>query len=189
VRGAIAASVAIAFVALSGVGFACVQGNGGCQGGNGGSCQSNPEIAWVSPASTTVSGSWVTCHESYTSSELTLTVSGLTPGATCSLSATLENVGQEAVTLGAAISASLPSACKLYTYSDNLLSAAHPPTVNPGKVYGYSSVVKLEGSAANGCEGTTATFTVTITANGASSCNGFPQGYVYSPTEGGDCCG
>ena len=187
-RGAYVGAVAVVFLALSGVGYACVQGNG-CQGGNGGGCSTGPEIAWVSPASTTVSATWVTCRESFTSSALTLTVQGLTPGATCSLSATLENVGQEAVTLGAKISATLPSSCPWYTYGDNLLGVAHAPTVQPGKTYAYDAVVKLGGSASDSCEGTTAVFTITITADGTSSCNGFPQGIVLSSTEGGYCCG
>ncbi len=185
-RGAYVAAAAVAFLALSGVGFACVQGSS-CQGGNGGGCSSSPEISWVNPASTVGSASWVSCHESFTSSALTLTVSGLTPGATCSLSATLENVGQEEVTLGASISTST-SSCRSYSYSDNLLGAAPAPSLSPDKTFGYKALVKLGGSAPDSCEGTTLTFTVTITADGTSSCNGFPDGLVLSSTDGANCC-
>jgi len=186
VRGAFIAAGTVLFLALSGVGFACVE-DGGCHGGGGGGggCSSSPEISWVNPASTTVSGSGVVCHESFTSSALTLSVTGLTPGASCSLAATLENVGQEPVTLGAQISANMPSSCRLYTYADDLLGAARAPTVDPGKTYGYDAVVKLSGTATDPCEGTVLVLTVTITADGTNACYGFPQGLVYSPTQGG----
>jgi len=181
----VVAAFAAALVALGGVGWACGGGGGGCNGGFDGKCSESPEIAWVSPASTTASARTVVCAVTATSSALTASAKALYPGTHCWLNATLEDMGSGAVDLVPHIAATLPAGCTLFVYSDNLLSAAPEVELAPGHSYAYRASYGLGATAGNACEKASATFVVTITASGTSSC----QGFAYDPNQDGNCCG
>lgn len=177
----------VAFLSLSAVGFADGDGHS-CHGDSKHGCDSNPEIAWVSPSSTSPGAAWVTCEVTRTTAVLTIAVSGLTPGVGCTVGGTLENEGQDAVSLSAHISTTEPRACPLYTYADNLLGLTHSPTLDAGKTFPYSAKITLGGAAGPACEGTGVSFTVTISSDGSSSCDGFPNGLELGSDGDDGCC-
>lgn len=188
VRSTYLAVAAVAFLALGGIGFA-YDGGGSCRDDarDHGHCPPAAAIAWVSPTSTHPSGPTVACSVAVTPSALTLTVVGLDPGSSCALAGTLENMGQQPVSLSANIAAAEPRACPLFSYADDLLGSHAPPTLNPGRGFAYTADIELSLTAGNACQGTHASFTVTITSGGSSSCEGFAEGLEID-SDGNGCC-
>jgi len=187
VRAIAIASVAGAFLALSGIAFAW-GGGGGCHGSFDGGCQPPGDLVWVNPNSEVPSATWVGCTISHSQSTLTVAISGLTPGASCSFKGTLENTGKSSDELVAHISASEPSRCRLFVYADNLIGVTHPPSLSPNHTFGYSGKISLGPTAADGCLGASASFVVTITSSGESSCEGFLYGLEYGSDGNDGCC-
>lgn len=179
------ASVAVVFLSLSGVAFAC-GGGGGCDGTWGGShCSERSDLVWVNPAATAPSATWVGCTISFTSSVLTVTVSNLAPGANCQFSGTLKNLGHQSVHLFSQIRAHEHRACPWFVYSDNVVGAVHPPSLAPGHTFSYGAEIALSSLAGNACQGASATFTVTLSTSGGNWCQGDPYGVYFGPY-GGD---
>lgn len=181
------AAFATALLALGGVAYAW--GGGGCHEGRGQDdrCQTEPSLAWVTPTSTTGGPHTVHCSFSVTSSVLTASATGLFPGARCWLNGTLENTGNGPEQLVPHIAATLPPGCTVFTYSDNLLSASPNVQLDQNQKFAYKAVYGLSAAAGDSCEKVTASFQVTITAQGSSSCQGFPYNPSFSTKEG--CCG
>ena len=181
------AALAVGLLAIGGVGFAW-GGGGGCDdhGGHHGGCRSNPQIDWTNPTATGPSVPGISCTVSFSPSLLTEFAYRLVPGSLCYLNGTLTNTGQVPVDLVPHISASLPHGCPAFTYSDNLLSALHQVSLNPGRSFAYKATIAMTPAAGAACEGAHAQFQVTITADGSSSCEGFAAG---PQDDDGGCCG
>jgi len=190
VRGIPLAGVVATFLALSGVAFAC--GYSGQCGGHDGydhGCSPSNGLEWINPSSTAPSAPSVGCTVSHSESTLTVAVSGLSPGASCSFAGTLENTGSDALSLTATIVATQPHTCRLFVYGDNLVGLAHPPSLAGGHTFAYSAKISLAPTAGNACEGAAATFTVTIAGSQSSSpCEGFYYGLEFGPGGQNNCC-
>ncbi|MGP8078082.1 MAG: hypothetical protein ACLQD8_01620 [Thermoplasmata archaeon] len=180
-------ALAGAVLAVGGVGFAW-GGGGGCDDHHHGGCTPEPGIAWVAPTSVAASAHSVVCAVTPTSSVLTTSASGLYPGTHCWLNATLENTGNALAGLVPHISATLPRGCTSFTYADNLLSASPEVELAPGHTFAYHAVFGLAAGAGNSCEHVGASFSVTISASGNPSCDGFPENPDL-PNQDGSCCG
>jgi hypothetical protein len=112
----------------------------------------------------------VSCTLSLTPSLLTVTVTHLAPGQSCTFSAKLANVGTTMVALTETVVLSHPARCALFTYHDNLPS--HPvATLASGHQFPFQGVVTLSPTATNACQGAVATFHVTITGTSQSECD------------------
>lgn len=178
------AVVAVTFLALSGVAFAC-GGGGGCGDLWYGGCSTPSDLVWVSPSSATPSVPWVGCTVEHWESTLTVTVTGLTPGTDCGFQGTLQNVGRTILHLYDQIQVKEPPWCRWFVYSDNLVGAFHPPELAPGHTFAYSAEISLASSAGSSCQGASATFVVTISSSGWNTCEGFPNGIQFG-VNGGD---
>jgi hypothetical protein len=105
-----------------------------------------------------------------TPSLLTVVVSHLAPGQSCTFSAQLTNVGTTKVALTELVLLSRPARCPQFTYHDNLPSSP-VPTLAPGRSFPYQGLVSLGSTAGNACQGAVATFHVTITGTAKSTCH------------------
>jgi hypothetical protein len=181
------AAVAGALLAIGGVGYAWGGGNG-CDGDHHhGGCTTEPSLNWVSPTFTKGGPHSVVCLASATPSVLSAAATGLLPGGHCWLNATLENTGNGPEELVPHITATLPPGCTVFTYTDNLLGASPYVELAQGHTFAYQAEYGLGPTAGNSCEKVTASFQVTITAQGSSSCQGFPFNPSVTPKQG--CCG
>jgi len=179
-------SVAIAVVCLVGTGgiaYACSSGGGGGCGGSGhggASCPPSLEIMWKNPSGVHPGAPFVACHLGLTSTELTISVGNLLPGTSCTFSAVLANVGQEAVTLSESVTISEPKKCLKFLYSDNV---PHSParTLPSGGTFSVQGSVGLSASAGNACQGAGASFLVVITGSEESQCKDDPYAEASFP--------
>ena len=144
------------------VAYACTTPTGCNSWDKGGSCPSSFSIVWVSTTTPVPSAVGVKCTSTVTSSTLlTLKASELIPGTDCGFSATIRNAGTYSGTLADAIVTS--SSCSSFVYTDNI-NLIHPaPVISAGGTFLYESEISLLSSAPTSCEGSSATFTVTIT--------------------------
>ena len=170
--------VAIIVVVLAGSGgvvFACGGGGGGCGNPTGDSCSSDLEVIWHTPSATAPSSPAVGCKLSLTTSTLTVTVTGLSPGASCGVSALLENIGNVDATLSESVSLAHSGTCTYFHYSDNTPSSP-AVALDADHSRAFAGSISLLAAGGDTCEGATATVHVTITATGSSSCDGEPSG-------------
>jgi len=187
VRTIAIAGVAVTFLALSGIAFAC-GGGGGCGSPWHGGCSPPSDLIWVKPSSTSVSAPWVSCTAGFQGSKLEWTISGLTPGADCALEGTLQNVGHSTLRLYDQIQANEPPGCRWFVYADNLIGTTQAPTLAPGHTFAYSAEISLASAAGGSCQGVVATFQVTISSSGWNVCEGFPHGIQFGGNGGNGYC-
>ncbi len=154
-------ALAVVFLVAGGLGYAC---SAGTLSDKNSGATSSIELSWANPIATSPSPSYVGCSSSYTSEVLSLHVTNLAPGASCTLSATIKNSGSLPATLYAEITLSHPVNCLLFTYSDNVAKLSKAPVVDPGHPFSYHAVFSLAASAGNACEEKLATVTVTISS-------------------------
>ena len=185
-------SIALAVVVLVGTGgvaYACGGGGGGggCGGPSGGhGCQTDLEIIWKNPSSASPAPSFVTCTLGLTPSTLTVVAGNMAPGAVCTFSGVLANVGHEGVTLTETVSISEPHKCQKFVYSDNI---PHTPArqLSAGATYSFQGTISLSSSAGNTCQGAMATIAVTITGTESSGCGYYTYAIPQSAGPLGGC--
>jgi len=167
----VAAVLAVLVLAASGgIAYACQVGPP-CQTGwytQNGKCVPSVDIVWENPSGV-LPGALVLCALTLTPQELTVVVSHLGPGTSCTFHASLANVGKYTVSLTESVSISAPSKCRLFTYSDNIPSSP-PRQLKAGAEYAFAGTVGLKAGAGTACEGAVATFSVIITGTCVCSC-------------------
>lgn len=163
------AALAAVFLIAGGLGYACSSGALGAQEK---SPTSSIQLSWTSPVATSRSPSYVGCTASYTDQVLSLRVTDLAPGASCTLSGTIKNMGDLPASLHDLITLTHSPACLYFAYSDNLAGLATSPVVDSGHLFDYRSVFSLGAKAGNSCEGSVATVTVAI--SGSNACLSSP---------------
>lgn len=160
-----AVAAVVILIGSGSVAYACTSPGGCGSWGGGGSCPSDFSIIWSSYSSPlpVPASSGVACSATLKSSSLlVVTASNLIPGAGCDFFATITNTGSYAGTLGDTIDPS--STCASYfLYSDNINAHSPVQTISAGGTFGYQSSLSLSPSTPSSCEGSSASFLITIT--------------------------
>ena len=172
--------VLLALLGSGGVAYACVVSPAnGCHGANGygGSC-SEVSIVWTAPFGEVVNVPYVACSVGLNPQTLTITVTKIAPGDTCSFHAELTNVGAEAVALTETVVVSSSRVCAKFAYGDNVLSSP-PRELEADHSFGFAGTISLSTGATDVCEGASATILVTITGAEVSKCE---QVYEVAPS-------
>lgn len=163
------ALVVVVLIGSGTVAYACGVATGGGCGKSG--CPTGG-VYWTSVSTPVPSASNVKCTASLVSSTLIDEgASQLLPGQSCTFYAQLENTEAQTVTLTEKVTATTqPASCgPYYTYVDNVPSSS---PVASNHYFAYQGKLSFSGSAPYHCLGSSATFTVVITATPYVKCGG-----------------
>ncbi|MGI0128825.1 MAG: hypothetical protein ACREEC_01490 [Thermoplasmata archaeon] len=148
-------AVAVGFLAIAGIGYA-----------SHGSSEAPPQldVDWGTSLHVAPSAPAVHCQAMLTSDDhIDMVVSNLAPGQSCTLDGKVVDRGTLAVHLYSDIDSSHPVGCADLAYTDNIASAAHPPSLAVGAKFDYVGTVSLMTAAGNNCQGFSVTFHITVT--------------------------
>jgi hypothetical protein len=164
----IAMLAVVSVIAVAGIGYAAFTSSIAL---NASASAGTLSIQWVGPGSppTTTTNPNVTCSVVLTPTLVTMTVGGLFPGQSCTMtlgSVIVENTG----TLGAAVSGVYTpgpvtgpgSPCSAVNYT--VANSGFSPNLAPGASFPWFQTVGLGATAGNGCQGDSFTFTISLSA-------------------------